>query len=67
MTDPQVADLMAVLREIRDELRTLTTPEDEVVVVGCPHPEDARVSLATPGDPDHWVCHHCRYEHRLAN
>lgn len=30
----------------------------------CRHPDDNRVSLATPGRPDHWICNACRYEHQ---
>jgi hypothetical protein len=29
----------------------------------CQHPDDSRVSFATPQRPDHWICNVCRYEH----
>lgn len=68
MTDQQFTILAGVLLESRDlliEIRDLLTQPVEIQTVdeGCQHPDDKRVSLATPSQPDHWVCHECRYEH----
>ena len=61
MTDEQFAVLAGLLLEIRDALvLSVTVPE---LLEGCPHPDDHRVSLATPSMPDHWICNVCRYEH----
>ncbi len=30
----------------------------------CLHPDDQRVSLSTPGDPNHWVCTACRFDNK---
>ena len=59
MTNEQFLIISGLLAEIRD----LLTPA-EVVVEGCPHPEDKRVSLSTLSDPDHWVCRDCQHEHQ---
>jgi hypothetical protein len=29
----------------------------------CQHPDEQRVSLATPARPDHWICSACKHEH----
>ena len=65
MTEDQFAVLMTVLYDIRDAVLALSVVEevdDDPDV--CQHPEEARVSLATPGDPFRWICNQCRYEHR---
>jgi hypothetical protein len=64
MTDHQFQVLGALLIEIRDAVLALS---QEVIVETsdeCTHPDEQRVSLATPGDPHHWICHACRYENR---
>lgn len=54
-----------LLIEIRDALYVLvgTLTEPPVETDTCEHPEPNRVSLATPSQPDHWICNVCRYEH----
>ena len=69
MTDHQFAALaemmtaqVHLLGEIRDLLaHGILAAEDETE--GCAHPDEARVSLATVTQPDHWICRQCRYEH----
>jgi len=71
-TEQQLTDaefryaVIALLAEIRDLLThgvQAAEAEDPSV---CSHPEEKRISFATPRDPDHWVCGvpTCRYEHR---
>jgi len=67
MTDEQYYVLASLLAEIRDAVVDLNTTVETVQESDeCQHPEDQRVSLATPGDPHHWICHACRYENRSA-
>jgi len=62
MTDGEEL-IIALLAEIRDELRILTAPDAEEEG-DCPHPEEARASLSSAGDPNHWVCKLCRYDNK---
>lgn len=62
MTDGEIR-IVGVLSEIRDMMRLVLSPDEVQAPNGCPHPEERRVSLATPSQPDHWVCSVCRYEH----
>lgn len=50
--------LLVALNEV------VTPPVEEETTEGCAHPEEWQVSLATPHDPDHWVCAGCKYEHK---
>lgn len=42
----------------------LADDEPEVLDGECQHPDEKRVSLATPRMPDHWICSECKHEHR---
>lgn len=57
--------VITLLAEIRDVLTHGVQAATADEPIGCQHPEEQRVSLATPADPDHWVCAvpTCRYEH----
>ena len=60
MTDDQFMVIAGLLTEIRDALVLPDVlPSDD-----CVHPDEKRVSLATLGDPIHWVCALCKYEYR---
>ncbi len=63
VTDAQFSAIMERLGEMRDLLLILAVPP-EAAEVGCQHPEEQRVSLASFGDPDHWVCRDCKHEHQ---
>jgi hypothetical protein len=68
VTDEQFLVVASLLTEIRDAVVALNVTVEMVQDSDeCVHPEDQRVSLATPSDPFHWVCHVCRYENRTAN
>jgi len=56
--------MMAVLMEIRGLLFEIARPGADEVPDGCDHPEDERISLGFTNGAPHWVCQHCRYEHR---
>jgi hypothetical protein len=60
VTDDQFFVIVALLGEIRDALVGAEIEEP----AGCQHPDEQRVSLATPREPDHWVCAGCKYEHK---
>lgn len=67
MTTQQGDQIIYLLTAIVERLDAFaeTMPdgdEDE----GCPHPEDKRVSLATPDDRNHWVCALCRFDNKAA-
>lgn len=64
MTDDQYLMITDLLTEIRDAVLALNEPIDVVESNECLHPDEARISLATPSHPTHWICHLCRYEHR---
>ena len=55
--------IAAALERLADQAQA-PVPEPAPVEEGCPHPDDARVDLSTPGDPGHWVCAICRYDSR---
>lgn len=54
-----------LLSEIRDVLTHGVQAAETDEGLGCQHPEEKRVSLATCAEPDHWICSvpTCRYEH----
>lgn len=56
-----LADIRSELRELHALMASAAAEDEESDA--CAHPEDARVSLATPQQPDHWICNRCRYEH----
>ncbi len=68
MTERQFAEwadlVVTRLTEIRDVLVNGLQAAAADPDAPCEHPEDARISFATPGDPDHWVCKQCRHEHQ---
>lgn len=54
MTKAQFEVIAGLLSDIREAL--VGVPDEPVD--GCPH--ERRVSLATPGDPYHWICLDCK-------
>ena len=62
MDEMQFRTLMAVLLDLREQLRVLcavaTDPGPEPVESSCDHPDDARIDLSTPGWVD-WTCGTC--------
>ena len=63
MTDEQFVAIAGLLTAIRDAL--VPAPEPPATdPPTCAHPEEARVSFATLGDPQHWLCRLCRHENR---
>lgn len=63
MTDHQFMMICSLLVDIREAITSLTMIEELPDDGECSHPDDARISLATPGDPFHWICNICRFEH----
>lgn len=63
MTDEQFFMIAGLLTEIRDLLSAGIEAAEAEEGAECAHPSEKRVSLATPAEPDHWVCAACRYEH----
>lgn len=59
----QITYMQAMTNNLQAIYMALAAPED-ADDGACHHPEDLRVSLATPRDPDHWVCSACRFEHQ---
>lgn len=66
MTDEQFLLLVQLLTEIRDTL-LIAFDNDAPESGQCQHPDENRVSLATPGMPDHWVCSLCRFENGVGH
>lgn len=75
MTDRQFLVLTQLLMELvtlTGEVRDLTSELRDLILGaaqteepdGCTHPEQERISLASAGDPDHWVCRGCKHEHK---
>lgn len=62
MTDAQGAEVIALLKGITARLDAFAAMTSEPTE--CQHPEDARVSLSTFGDPDHWVCRICKFDNK---
>lgn len=62
MTNDQFLVITELLSEIRDVLM-MFLPDDPAESDECQHPEDQRVSFATPQQPDHWICSGCKFEH----
>jgi len=62
--DEWAALVVTRLTEVRDVLIAGLQAAEADPDAPCPHPDEARVSLATMGDPDHWVCKRCRHEHQ---
>lgn len=49
-----------LLMDIRDALVADAAEEGNA----CVHPEETRVSLSTPDDPNHWVCAACKFDNK---
>ena len=64
MTDDQFAVVVVLLTDIRDLLASGLQAAEESDE--CQHPEDQRVNLSTPSDPNHWICHACRFDNKVA-
>lgn len=64
MTDAQFNTIVLLLQGIHDLLAAGIQSAEDEPGEECPHPDDARVSLATPADPDHWICFSCKHEHK---
>ena len=62
MTDEQFAVVVVLLTDIRDLLASGLQAAEESDE--CQHPEDQRVNLSTPSDPNHWICHACRFDNK---
>ena len=64
MTEGQL--IILLLTDIRDELRhlgALMVGGEPEATDECQHPDESRISLATPAQPQHWICNDCKYEH----
>lgn len=60
MTPEGEGTIIALLTEIRD---ALVAPAPAVVddALGCPHPEEKRISLRAMGSGEHWQCGDCGF------
>jgi hypothetical protein len=64
MTDEQFAVLVVLLTDIRDVLVAGIQASEEQVGAECPHPDDQRIDVSTPGDRNHWICNACRFDNK---
>lgn len=63
MTNEQFTVIATLLTDIRNVLVAgIQASEEEGDE--CSHPDEKRVSLSTPGDPNHWVCSVCRFDNK---
>jgi hypothetical protein len=52
-----------LLEQIAIVLAAIMTGTEVVESNECQHPDESRISLATPAQPQHWICNDCKYEH----
>lgn len=62
VTDEQFSIIVGLLVDIRDGIVALCAQPEQSD--DCPHPEEQRISLSTPADPNHWVCNACRFDNK---
>jgi hypothetical protein len=66
VTDEQflfIAQHLSRQTELLEAIVVALVPEAAEETDECQHPDESRVSLATPSRPDHWICNICKWEH----
>lgn len=63
----ELRDLLTLQCQLLMDMRAYFLADAEAETSAeCPHPEERRVSLSTPGDLDHWVCLDCKKDNKQA-
>lgn len=60
----RIIELLEHQLALLEVMAVALVPEEAEPSDDCQHPDDNRVSLKTPGMPDHWICNLCKHEHR---
>jgi hypothetical protein len=66
MTDEQflfVAEQLSRQTALLEAIVVALVPEAAEESDECRHPDENRVSFATPQYPDRWICNLCKFEH----